>query len=225
MPAVVAGRIRGILFDLWNTLVYNDHRPNPIVALGEAFGLLDRPGWPKEIERAMMRESLPGIREGIAALRRATGAGVSDERAEELARIWRQACRRTRPFPDVPEALARLGGRFRLGILSNTQSFDLGFLDRPPFEGRFFARLFSYEVGILKPDPALFLRMAERMQLSPSRLLMVGDNLRDDILAAEAVGMQALLVRRPQAPLSFEEISPDRDPLASLDSVIELLEP
>jgi len=222
MHALATGRIRGVVFDLWNTLVYNDHLPNPIIALAEAFGV-SGPGWVKAIERGIMLRPLPGIEEGIASLSRDLGVALPAGEKAELARLWREACRRTRLFEDVPESLKRLSVRYRLGLLSNTQSFDLEFLDDGIPGSLFHARLFSCHAGILKPDPALFHRMAGMLRLDPSEILMVGDNLRDDILGSEAVGMQAILIRRHEAPLSFQERHPDRTPIQTLLPLLETL--
>ena len=221
MPAVATRRIRGVVFDLWNTLAYNDHRPNPIIALGEAFGVRGQPGWTKILERGMMQEKLAEIEEGIAAISRLTGRRLDRGTADELARLWREACAQTRLFHEVPEILGRLAQRFRLGLLSNTQSFDLEFpgLSSLPFH----SRLFSFEMGVLKPEAGLFVRMAQQLELPLSELLMVGDNFQDDVLGAEAVGMQALLIRRRGVPLSFQETHPDREPLTSLHSLPKLL--
>jgi HAD superfamily hydrolase (TIGR01549 family) len=222
MPAVVTRSVRGIVFDLWNTLAYNHHRPNPIIALGDAFGLRGEGGWTKILERGMMQEKLPGIEAGIAAISRLTGKRLEPATEQELARIWREACAQTRLFPEVQEILGSLAGRYRLGLLSNTQSFDLEFpgLASLPFH----SRLFSFEMGALKPEASLFMRMAQRMEMSPTEMLMVGDNLQDDILGAEAVGMQALLIRRSGSPLSFQETHPDREPLTSLRPLPEILD-
>jgi HAD superfamily hydrolase (TIGR01549 family) len=216
MHALEIGRVHGIVFDLWNTLAFNDHRPNPIIALAQAFRVLGQPGWTKVIERGMMMRRLPGIREGVASLSQATGVTLTPEETESLCGLWRNACARTRLFEDVPAALAALAPRFRLGLLSNTQSFDLEFLEDARLAPRFDARALSCDEGLLKPDPALFLRIAERLSLDPAQLLMVGDNLNDDVLASESVGMQALLVRRHEAPLSFQEQRPDREALHDL---------
>ncbi|HMC82320.1 MAG TPA: hypothetical protein VKL61_03730, partial [Candidatus Polarisedimenticolia bacterium] len=158
MHVLEARRVRGIVFDLWNTLAYNDHRPNPIIALAQAFGVLGQPGWTKVIERGMMRQRLPGIREGVASISKVTGVTLSPEETDSLCRLWRGACARTRLFEDVPSALASLAPRFRLGLLSNTQSFDLEFLEDPRLCPLFHARALSCDEGFLKPDPVLFLR-------------------------------------------------------------------
>jgi HAD superfamily hydrolase (TIGR01549 family) len=220
MPSPAQRHIRGIVFDLWNTLVYNEHRPNPIVAIGRAFGLGEAPGWTKAIERGMMLRPMSGIEEGITSLSRQFGVTLRGEVLEDLVRLWREACLQTRLFPDVPEAFRRLAVRFPLGLLSNTQSFDLEFLEEAPFPAAA-ARLLSCHEGLLKPDPALFVRMAKRLGLEPPEILMVGDNLRDDVLGAEAAGMQGVLIRRHEAPLSFQERHPDRTPIPSLAPLLE----
>ena len=222
MHPLAAGPVRGIIFDLWNTLAYNDHIPNPIVALAKSFRI-SGPGWVKKIERGMMLRPLSGIEEAIASLSRDLGVALPAGEAADLARIWREACARTRLFEDVPGCLERLSVRCRLGLLSNTQSFDLEFLDEGVLGSHFGSRLLSCHAGLLKPDPALFLRMAGILRLEPREILMVGDNLRDDVLGSEAVGMQALLIRRSEAPLSFQEDRPDRTPIQSLRSLVELL--
>jgi HAD superfamily hydrolase (TIGR01493 family) len=220
MPAVERQRIRGIVFDLWNTLVYNHHRPNPIIALGHAFGLGGARGWTKTIERGMMLEKLAGIEQGLDALERHTGAQLDSPTRAELGRIWREACAQTRFFPEVREVLEALAVRIPLGLLSNTQSFDLEFLDDEALPFR--ATVFSYELGALKPDARLFRRIAEKMGIPPSELLMVGDNFQDDILGAEGVGMQALLIRREGASLSFQELHPEREALSSIQPLVSL---
>src|SRR5258706_8909051 len=149
MQALETARVRGIVFDLWNTLAYNDHRPNPIVALAHAFGVLGQPGWTKVIERGMMRQRLAGIHEGVASLSKVTGVTLSPEATDSLCRLWRGACARTRIFEDVPATLATLAPRFRLGLLSNTQSFDLEFLEDPGLGPLFHARALSCDEGFL----------------------------------------------------------------------------
>ncbi len=222
MPELDAESVRGIVFDLWNTLAFNDHHPNPLIALADAFRLRGRPGWTKILETAMMLRPLPAIEDGIEALEQATGKTLPPATAADLARLWRDACKKTRFFPDVQPALERLAGRYGLGLLSNTQSFDMEFLEEIPLPLK--ARLFSFGAGVLKPDPGLFAQMAARLDRPPGELLMVGDNLRDDVLGAEAAGMQALLIRRCGAELSFHEAHADRRALSSLWQLVEILQ-
>lgn len=47
----------------------------------------------------------------------------------------------------------------------------------------------SNELGVAKPDPAIFRLACERMQTSPERCLYVGDSLASDVAGAKAAGM------------------------------------
>ena len=65
----------------------------------------------------------------------------------------------------------------------------------PLFDGRV---LCSAEFGVGKPDPAIFLRSAERLGLPPANILFVDDKAAN-AEAARAVGMDALHYGGPQA--------------------------
>ena len=51
----------------------------------------------------------------------------------------------------------------------------------------------SYEVGLIKPDPKIFLTACERLRVDPSEVLMVGDSEEADGGAA-AVGARVAIV-------------------------------
>lgn len=56
---------------------------------------------------------------------------------------------------------------------------------------RFFT---SNELGVSKPDPAFFEAVCRNLDIDPSRLLSVGNDLVKDILPAKAIGMTTVLV-------------------------------
>ncbi len=65
----------------------------------------------------------------------------------------------------------------------------------------------SAKVGFEKPNPQIF-RYALELTGHPEELWMVGDNIVADVGGAEAVGMKAILVRKPPAgPVKY--YSPD----------------
>ncbi len=123
--------IRGLCFDLWNTLAHTRHEPHPMTMLATAFGLMDRPGWRRLIESAIMTRPLSGIGEALDVLASAAGARVpGPAERRELILAWGEACNANRLYADTLPALARLrvahppAPAYRLGLLSNTQSFD-----------------------------------------------------------------------------------------------------
>jgi phosphoglycolate phosphatase len=77
----------------------------------------------------------------------------------------------------------------KLGILSNAPSTDVADFVRQHQLGS----LLSLEMGadgeITKPDPSLFLMACDRLQVSPSHTLMIGDSAGDIEMSQRAGGM------------------------------------
>lgn len=74
-----------------------------------------------------------------------------------------------------------------------------------------------------KPDAAMFLQSAEALGVAPSACVMVGDSVTGDVLAAQAAGLQGVLVRTG----GFREAdvaAADGEPDAIIEDVTELPE-
>ena len=138
---------------------------------------------------------------GLAALRRASaeamrpslgldvdGAVLTEALLESL---------RFHPLPGVRDALIELRALgLRLVVVSN---WDLSLHERldetglaPLVDGA----LASAEVGVAKPDPAIFLRALEIAGVGAEEAIHVGDSLVEDAAGAAAAGIRAVLIGR-----------------------------
>ena len=82
---------------------------------------------------------------------------------------------------------------FRLGILSNMGDGVLGYMrPRFPWLAQFDHLTWSCELGVVKPDPAIYLHTVKKLGVSPDQALFI-DNLEKNIVGAEAVGLHAAL--------------------------------
>jgi len=63
------------------------------------------------------------------------------------------------------------------------------------------AVILSYEVGLVKPDPAIFRLVCDRLGLQPAEILFVGDTPAADIEGPCAIGMSAMLISEFEASL------------------------
>jgi HAD superfamily hydrolase (TIGR01493 family) len=97
------------------------------------------------------------------------------------------------PYADVLPVLRALRRRgIRTAVLSNI-GWDL----RPQIAAHgmgdlFDAYVFSFEVGVVKPDPEIFTIACDKLGVEPWRALMVGDHAADG--GAVAVGIRSLLL-------------------------------
>jgi putative hydrolase of the HAD superfamily len=87
---------------------------------------------------------------------------------------------------------------FRLGILSNMGDGVLDYMrPRFPWLAQFDHLTWSCELGVVKPDPAIYLHTVKKLNVSPDRALFI-DNLQKNIVGAEAIGLHAALFENPE---------------------------
>jgi putative hydrolase of the HAD superfamily len=94
--------------------------------------------------------------------------------------------------PDVFAKLRRMG--LRLGIATNFDSRLHSVLLGFPAFSREANIIISAEIGWRKPAAEFFAAVVERLGVSPGEALMVGDEFENDIEAARAAGLRAVLL-------------------------------
>ncbi len=92
------------------------------------------------------------------------------------------------PYPQARELLARLSGRYRLGVIANQPPGTPERLERYGLADYFQVCVSSGEVGVSKPDAAIFRLALERAGCAPQDAVMIGDRLDNDIRPAKALG-------------------------------------
>lgn len=98
-------------------------------------------------------------------------------------------------YPDaVPALEALVAAGFRVAVAANQPAATQAFLTE---SGLPLAFAFASEaVGIAKPDPAFFDRIAEAAGVPPHRIAYVGDRIDNDVLPANAAGMVSVFLAR-----------------------------
>jgi glucose-1-phosphatase len=80
-----------------------------------------------------------------------------------------------------------------VGVISNTNAMHVAWLDEHIPELRLLELvIFSNEVALLKPDPAVYALALELLEVEPSQAIFV-DDLAENVAAAEAMGLVGLV--------------------------------
>jgi HAD superfamily hydrolase (TIGR01549 family) len=150
-----------------------------------------------------------------------------DELAKVAARYWDYPG--TAVQPDVAPALERLrDDGYRLGLIANQPSDVRNALRRDGLGAYFDTWAISDDLGLHKPDPALFVEALRVADVQAGETAMVGDRLDYDIRPARAAGMRTVWLLRgeaPDEPTDEQLAEPDasiRD-LADLPAALEAL--
>jgi putative hydrolase of the HAD superfamily len=228
--------LEAVLFDWGDTLMQFAYSPE-LVSAGHRAGLAatGRDGLPEaaEVTERFCEEYeplfwVPGTIEEIEypdlvrRLLRDFGVEIDDEELgrylEAEHRAWDPARILAAHTHPLLETLRARG--LKLGLVSN--AFDPGWLLHRDLEQMGLAErldfsVFSSEVGMRKPHPAIFERALEALGAEPEQALFVGDRLYEDVRGAAEVGMttvQALWFRADEHPDGAE---PDHQAFTQLD--------
>lgn len=223
---------RALAFDIYGTVVdWRGAVVRELTALVERDGLAIDTESAAQAWRRERADAISAIRRGSrpwtsmaellgetisALLETQIGSRPDQDTLGSLVRSWDHAD----AWPDSPNALHRLRGRFVCITLSNGDVASLVRLSRRAglvWDAVLCAELFRH----YKPDREVYLGAARLLGLTPEKILMVASHAYD-LAAARDAGMATAFVRRPGevgGPLG------DRgEPQASWDLVVDDLE-
>jgi putative hydrolase of the HAD superfamily len=194
------GEIRAVVFDLYETLITEfdpDWRARPLPAdiLGVDAVAFDRV-WRQH--KAARMTSTVDFRDVLRRACAAGGVAPDDQAIEDLyaARLAAKA----RPFsaidPAVLEALTRLKQQdLTIGLISNCSVEEVAAWPGCALAPLVDVAVFSYDIGLAKPDPAIYRHACASLGVAPERAAFVGDGGSDELDGAARAGMRPYRAR------------------------------
>jgi putative hydrolase of the HAD superfamily len=224
--------VKVILFDLGNTLIYDNS-----AAWKEVFQRADDSLWmslrefgvdssPGELYGAhttllnyyyLLREGEldePGIGAVLRKLLDKNKITLSETQLQSALRSMYAITQTNWHLEDdaipVLQVLQRNG--YRMGILSNgaedMNTYEL--IDKSKLRSYFEFVLSSAAFGKRKPHPGIFRAALDYFQIPTEETVMVGDNYEADILGAHQLGINTIWIRRRVSePLEYPPVQPD----------------
>lgn len=125
------------------------------------------------------------------------------------------------PYPGVPELLEKLSTNYSLGVIANQMPGVEGRLCQFGIRQHFKVVIGSGDLGISKPDPAIFYSALAQAGCTPQDAVMVGDRLDNDIAPARELGMTTVWVRQSYGGLGDPQLL-SRQPDHIIDQITQL---
>jgi putative hydrolase of the HAD superfamily len=209
---------RADLLDLWRLAAHRldptreDELVTALVAIDERF-------W----QRTTTTFESWRLAEILQAASAQLGVDVTDALIEEAATHhldgWTTHIRHDADAAGVLRHLRARG--LRIGLLSNTnwpRTFHEHFLERDGLSELIDARLYTSDLGYVKPHPSVFFDALAAVGVDdPARAVFVGDRPYDDIHGASQVGLRTVL--RASTDVPGYDVEPD----AVIDGLPELV--
>lgn len=192
-----ARKVRAIIFDIGRVLVRVDIRKAQV---GLANGI---PLTPEELWSAIEKDPRwPDWQEGRMSARdwhlnlcKRLGSPLN---FEEFVKVWNSALD---PQPIHPDSLFEgLSKSYRLGLLSNTDSIHVGFLEETYSFFKYFpkpVRIYSCSVGASKPNPLVFREALRACKVKADEAVYI-DDIEAYVEAAKALGCAGIQFRGPE---------------------------
>ena len=195
------GRYRAIFFDADDTIFdYHAGEEAAFARTAEAFGLGDRTGEARERYRVHNAAVWRALEEGritqdalkverfrlLLADMGCDTASAADMGYHYLDRLAEQ----TQLLAGAEEVVARAAEKFILVLVTNgLTTVQRRRFAAAPVTRHFEDILISEELGVAKPDPAIFTPALEKHRLGGEDVLLVGDSTTSDMPAARNAGM------------------------------------
>jgi putative hydrolase of the HAD superfamily len=151
---------------------------------------------------------------------------ASDDAAARMLDVYRTHIPQISPHPAAEGILDRLGGHFRIGLLSDgpleVQRRKLRVLG---IAGRFDQIMFTDELGrdMWKPSPVGFRNLLARLEVDGCDALYIADNPTKDFIGARLVGMGTIRVRsRHGLYRHLEAPSPEHAPDLEVEDLAQV---
>jgi epoxide hydrolase-like predicted phosphatase len=101
------------------------------------------------------------------------------------------------PNTEMVDLLISLKSKYEIALISNASDFLENFLERNNINNLFDIAVYSYKIGIAKPDPVIFKVALKELQCEPYECVFVDDS-KLNIEVAEQLGIRTVHFSSPK---------------------------
>ena len=190
--------IKLIVFDVWKTLAYRDlPEDNSKTIRRTVKSQIPYPEFVKIFENSLQTKKWNSKFDAYANLCKNINLPVTDENINLLMSMRDDAENKAKEYEYTIPMLKQLKDSwYKIWLISNCSIFEkkqlkektriLDYIDYP---------LFTFDVGVVKPDLKIFEKMLEIAWCKPEEAIMIWDKMWDDVLPPREIWMNSCLFK------------------------------
>lgn len=186
--------IKIIIFDLSNTLAYRDVNYRTTTKMLE----VTKVNIPQDKLVDIFEESLQTKKwrkeyNAYKLLCKNMGLKTTKENVELLMKIRKDAEKKTKLYDHSIKLLKQLREQgYKIALLSDISVFAIKEIKKTKLLDYIDYPIFSYNVGVCKPNKKIYLEALKIIKCKPKETLMIGDNIIDDVLVPRKLGINTI---------------------------------
>jgi putative hydrolase of the HAD superfamily len=198
--------IKAIMFDLWDTLFFDDVKPKPLDKFAQKLGKnFEDYNFLKTFERNLMTKRHKDFKIPIKGILKEIKIKYDEKLFKELNDIMKKSDKNQKPFPETLKVIEKLKKRYKIVLISNVSYPAYRNLKSKYSLNKYFDLILaSYQTKILKPDLRIFKFALKKLDIKKQEAIMVGDNMKDDVISAQKFGISAILIDRKNKYPNFK---------------------
>ena len=186
--------IRGVIFDFWGTLAFNDMGVKRHEEITNIIGESNKETW-NDLRRKWWGINNISDDEFFKTL--CQKCNLSENLVPRLIKTWNIQNAHVHLYKNTIETLQKLkDDGYKIGLISNTLPNTRYVLKRFDLEKYFDTIILSPEVGLSKPDKRIYEIAINNLNLKPQELLFIGDEYQADVQGPRSVGIKSFLINR-----------------------------
>lgn len=193
--------IEAVVFDVYDTIVEINDKRAPYKKL---FRLLAKKGRvPLQSDAAQLMTTPADLFETAKLF----GYELSEQELFPIQTALESEISSISVYPDALETLQALkNAGLKLGLCSNLAlPYANPIMRLLPIS--LDAYVWSFDGGAIKPDPKIYLKVCDALDLEPTKILFVGDTLLADYIGPRSVGMNSVHLCRKGTPSTNETVN------------------
>jgi putative hydrolase of the HAD superfamily len=190
-------KIKGIIFDFWDTLCPATIDFVHLKALISENGV-EMNDFIRRYELAVQRKKYSKFNELRNDFFNEFKSFDNELLEKELYEIYHNRFDKIYFFPKTEQTLIKLKKEgYKIGLLSNMENLPIKEIEKKLNLKKYFDYLgYSFDMNAVKPNPKTFFKVLSELDLGVKDTLMVGDSLHSDIIGAKSIGMANCWIER-----------------------------
>ena len=219
-----------VFFDLYETLVNESlTQPAGVSSLAPELGC-ERDAFRRQWKalRPTVTVGRMSFRQALSEIATRLGSHVDEATLQRLSD--RRLRTKAEPFRHIDDQVLTMidylrSRKIRLGVISNCFAEDVVEWMQCSLASSFDCTVFSFEVGLAKPDPEIYREAARRLKVDASDSWFISDGGQDELSGAEQAGLRSFkalwfLKRWPH----YREEPGSSPSFATIEEVLSLVE-